>query len=354
MSESNQLHIEKIIQQNTVSFHAVKSAYWDDFPATFVLYVETSYDARTNQTIADNLDKIQKIYAAHDLEFLYLPSLLRDDANVFKRIYPGAELNRTIRPENITSEVTARLFAELHVSNELQGTMLLTRSSRWEQENAFELTRLKSDIPIGELFQTHARMHTYDSCVKYSKVLTDYEPEETNDPEMRFDTEVNRVVSEIDERIRFLKEKGLFRLLSDIIAPMLKSEPSRLRVTEDFRLFLPDYNNMEISLNPLSKVVYFLFLRHPEGIFIKNLILYRYELTQIYRLLSHRDNLEDMNESIRKLTDPSDNSIYEKCSRIKREFLRNMSDDLARNYYIKSDAWEAKQIKLPRTNYRMP
>ena len=103
---------------------------------------------------------------------------------------------------------------------------------------------------------------------------------------------------------------------------------------------------MEISLNPLPKVVCFLFLRHPEGIFIKNLSLYRHELTQIYRLLSHRDNLEDMNESIRKLTDPSDNSIYEKCSRIKRVFLQKMSDDLAQHYYVDGYPRQPKRILL--------
>ena len=151
--------------------------------------------------------------------------------------------------------------------------MLLARSSQWDRRNKdFELTPLRCGIPIRELFQAHARMHAfYDVNTKYSKILTDGEPEEETDPEMRFDTEISKVISEIDERIRFLKGKGLFRLLSDTIAPMLKSKPSRLRVTEDFRLFFPDYNNMEISLNLLPKVVYFLFLRHPEGIFIKNL-----------------------------------------------------------------------------------
>ena len=230
----------------------------------------------------------------------------------------------------------------------MQGAMLLARSSQWDRRNKdFELTPLRCGIPIRELFQAHARMHAfYDVNTKYSKILTDGEPEEETDPEMRFDTEISKVVSEIDERIRFLKGKGLFRLLSDTIAPMLKSEPSRLRVTEDFRLFLPDYNNMEISLNLLPKVVYFLFLRHPEGIFIKNLSLYRHELTQIYRLLSHRDNLEDMNESIRKLTDPSDNSIYEKCSRIKRVFLQKMSDDLAQHYYVDGYPRQPKRILL--------
>lgn len=107
-------------------------------------------------------------------------------------------------------------------------------------------------------------------------------------------------------------------------------------------------------MNPLSKVVYFLFLRHQEGIFIKNLSLYQYELTQIYRLLSNRESLVDMDESIRKLTDPSDNSIYEKCSRIKREFLRNISDTLAQNYYIKGNFGQPKRIELSRTLIDLP
>ena len=319
------------------------------------MYIETSYDIQENQLISNSLDEIQKIYAAHDLNFLYLPLLVQDGVDVFGRIYPGAELNRTICPENITSVITASLFADLHISTDMQGAMLLARSSQWDRRDQdFELTPLRCGVPIRELFQAHARMHAFHDKAKYCKTLSDGEPEEETDPEMRFDTEISKVVSEIDERIRFLKGKGLFRLLSDTIAPMLKSEPSRLRVTEDFRLFLPDYNNMEISLNPLPKVVYFLFLRHPEGIFIKNLSLYRYELTQIYRLLSHRDNMEDMNESIRKLTDPSDNSIYEKCSRIKREFLQKMSDDLAQNYYIKGYEWSPKQINLSRTLVELP
>ena len=319
MSESNKLNTEEIVKQNSVSCPGISSKYWDDFPEDFVLYIETSYDIQKNQLIAHNLEEIQKIYAAHNLNFLYLPLLLQDGANVFGRIYPGAELNRTICPENITPVITASLFADLHVSKDMQGAMLLARSSQWNRRNKdFELTPLGGGVPIRELFQAHARMHAFYDLTKYCKTLSE----------------------------GFLKGKGLFRLLSDTIAPMLKSEPSRLRVTEDFRLFLPDYNNMEISLNPLPKVVYFLFLRHPEGIFIKNLSLYRHELTQIYRLLSHRDNLEDMNESIRKLTDPSDNSIYEKCSRIKRVFLQKMSDDLAQHYYVDGYPRQPKRILL--------
>ena len=135
MSESNKLNTEEIVKQNSVSCPGISSKYWDDFPEDFVLYIETSYDIQKNQLIAHNLEEIQKIYAAHNLNFLYLPLLLQDGANVFGRIYPGAELNRTICPENITPVITASLFADLHVSKDMQGAMLLARSSQWNRRN---------------------------------------------------------------------------------------------------------------------------------------------------------------------------------------------------------------------------
>lgn len=227
MSESNKLNTEEIVKQNSVSCPGISSKYWDDFPKDFVLYIETSYDIQENQLISNSLDEIQKIYAAHDLNFLYLPLLVQDGVDVFGRIYPGAELNRTICPENITSVITASLFADLHISTDMQGAMLLARSSQWDRRDQdFELTPLRCGVPIRELFQAHARMHAFHDKAKYCKTLSDGEPEEETDPEMRFDTEISKVVSEIDERIRFLKGKGLFRLLSDTIAPMLKSEPA--------------------------------------------------------------------------------------------------------------------------------
>ena len=162
MSESNKLNTEEIVKQNSVSCPGISSKYWDDFPEDFVLYIETSYDIQKNQLIAHNLEEIQKIYAAHNLNFLYLPLLLQDGANVFGRIYPGAELNRTICPENITPVITASLFADLHVSKDMQGAMLLARSSQWNRRNKdFELTPLGGGVPIRELFQAHARMHAF-------------------------------------------------------------------------------------------------------------------------------------------------------------------------------------------------
>ena len=77
MSESNKLNTEEIVKQNSVSCPGISSKYWDDFPEDFVLYIETSYDIQENQLIAHNLDEIQKIYAAHNLNFCIYPYCYR-------------------------------------------------------------------------------------------------------------------------------------------------------------------------------------------------------------------------------------------------------------------------------------
>lgn len=350
MTELSVQQAEELIKANSILCSTIKSGYLNDFSKSTVLYIETANHLQANQMIEKNLEIIQKIYAVRDQTFLYLPHLLRDGADVFRYIYPGIPLNQSVTPENITSTITAKLLAELGVLSEIQGPMLLTFSNNNSNNySGWVVTRMRGKISAGQFFRTHAKMYAYHEFdnVKYSTVLDDdfYERDST-DPEQRFYSEVDRIVSEIDERINILKSKGLYRLLSDTIAPMLTPKLSPLCITEDYRIFLPDYDNIEITMNPLSKVVYFLFLRHPEGIYIKNLNIYKDELTQIYRLISNRESLTDMNESISKLVDPQDNSFYEKCSRIKRVFIEHFSNDLAHHYYIDGYPKQPKRILL--------
>ena len=105
---------------------------------------------------------------------------------------------------------------------------------------------------------------------------------------------------------------------------------------------------MEIKMPTLSKAIYMLYLRHPEGIMFSYLPDYRNELLHIYGLMSGRDSHEDIRRSIDDVTDPTRNSINEKCSRIKQAFLREFDDSIARNYYITGERGEAKKILLPR------
>ena len=157
--------------------------------------------------------------------------------------------------------------------------------------------------------------------------------------------DVEAVMSEVQMLVERLRQSGVGEwALQQLFQPTQKL--SRLHVRYG-RIFLPDYNNVEIKMPPLSKAIYLLYLRHPEGIKFSYLPEYRKELLSVYEMISGRDSREDIRRSIDDVTDPTRNSINEKCSRIKQAFLRVFDDSIARNYYITGERGEAKKILLP-------
>ena len=151
------------------------------------------------------------------------------------------------------------------------------------------------------------------------------------------------VAAELSQLVRVLRAAGHNDLLlRSIGAPVLeelrleaaKAKLSRLRITKDYRLFLVDYGNVEIELNPVHKAVYLLFLNHPEGIEFKKLSNYRDELLRYYMTTAKMMDKEKIIEGVDHLTDPMDNAINEKCSRIKKTILSMMDVYSASYYYI--------------------
>ena len=171
--------------------------------------------------------------------------------------------------------------------------------------------------------------------------------QETSAPvEMSDEPSVEDMMSEVQILVEQLRQSGVGEVaLQRLFRPT--TQLSRMRVRYG-RIFLTDYNNREIRMHPLSKALYLLFLRHPEGISFSDLPDYRKELLRIYELMSGRDSREDIRRSIDDVTDPTRNSINEKCSRIKQAFLREFDDSIARNYYITGGRGEPKKILLPR------
>ena len=157
----------------------------------------------------------------------------------------------------------------------------------------------------------------------------------------------NDLIEEIKERIAKLRQRGVAQyILERLIRP--DDKLSKLIVTQDYRIILPDYNNMEIKMEPLVKAVYLLFLKHPEGIMFKYLPDYRQELTEIYVKLKPYGLSDRVVQSIEDVTNPLLNSINEKCARIRGAFVGQFDDHLARHYYIDGRRGEAKKISLPR------
>ena len=158
---------------------------------------------------------------------------------------------------------------------------------------------------------------------------------------------IEDLMEEVRERIVKLRQRGIAEyLLEQLIHP--DNRLSRLVVTKDYRIVLPDYNDMEIKMEPLVKAVYLLFLKHPEGIMFKCLPDYREELARIYAELRPVGLTDKALQSIEDVTNPLLNSINEKCARIRGAFVGQFDDYMARHYYIDGLRGEAKKISLPR------
>ena len=186
-------------------------------------------------------------------------------------------------------------------------------------------------------------------------MLTDRTPEE--------------IAAELSQLVRDLVAAGrndlLLRsigvsVLEELRIEAAKSRLSRLLITKDYRIILVDYDNKEVEMTPVHKAVYLLFLNHPEGIEFKKLSEYRDELLLYYMATARLMDKQTIIESVDMLVNPLNNSINEKCSRIKSIFL-NMMDQYTANYYIisghtqkhfagSSKIWyeRLKNIKIPR------
>ena len=128
-----------------------------------------------------------------------------------------------------------------------------------------------------------------------------------------------------------------------------KVKLSHLRITCRKEIILDDFDFREVRMDTLTKAVYLLFLRHPEGIRFKELSEYAAELEELYLSITDRTDIVAIRRSIGSLTDPLDNSINEKVSKVKKAFRNAVDDRIARFYYIDGNQGAAKGIALDRS-----
>ena len=174
-----------------------------------------------------------------------------------------------------------------------------------------------------------------------------------------------RQIRELVKKLQVMGRNDL--LLQAITVPtleQLRTEAARgtlrrLFVKDDGRLFLEgdkntgngNNNTIEVQLSPVHRAVYLLFLRHEEGIEFKRLSEYHDELLSIYDHICPDGDKAKMHETVDRLTNPLDNAINEKCSRIKSAFTALM-DDYSASYYIIGSQAERIDPSSPRRWFR--
>ena len=313
-----------------------------------IIYIENSYDPFYNQYICENLSELKEYFATRGYEFCYLPSIgkiINADAHYYSPTFDGTVSNDS---SNMKSDL---LIPYLVDAPEIKPGLI--RYLRKEEGDSPDKDTFRFSyftfLPPSEV-SMEQQITTYISLIGFHGTREMYclkpnSPDEKADND--FSSDIKQLMDEVSERVEKLRLHGVSEMvLKNLLQPEKKL--SRLVITKSSQIFLPDYNNMEIQMTPLPKAVFFLFLRHPEGILFKNLVDYRDELTRIYGHLTGRQDMKAVKKSICDITDPTQNSINEKCARIREAFVRNFDDYLAQNYYVTGNRGEAKTIILPR------
>lgn len=168
-------------------------------------------------------------------------------------------------------------------------------------------------------------------------------------PLIKIDDETLEKVENIKLNLQELVESGNFFLVAPMIEKILNesfaigNKVSPIKITTDYKILLTDYD-MEVEMSHLTKSVYFLFLQANEPIDITNLEKHRNKLLNIYKHITNKNSLEEIENTIFELTQPNNTNIYMHISRVKSAFAKLFSN--TNDYIINGVRGEPKSIFL--------
>lgn len=109
---------------------------------------------------------------------------------------------------------------------------------------------------------------------------------------------------------------------------------SPIVLSKDLKITLPLYNELELKFKPNLKLLYILFLRHPEGILLKEIYKYEEELTSIYSKIRKSPKETSVNKVVNSLIDLRGNTINESISKIKKILIDELGETISESYQI--------------------
>ena len=358
-----------------------------------VLYFEKEYEPEINKYIVKHYNHIQGVLETRGIQLLYFPAVKnsadfgRNLGSSFNYTYPDLFLSgKGIEQENIDrwikdidlSQLYAFFETTFHIP-ELPLPGFIRCLESFKEKTKDELVDYsffplwgKDEASIKEeVDQYLSLVGVRSNDIAYSLVgRNDFE----YDADYWFYSDGADISEDIKNKIADIKmlsgEKSVFEILFYVInefkeanpelckklcsqlyheASQLERKLSRIYIDKSFRIFLLDYNNMEIEMTPLPKTLFFFMLKYPNGVMLKELYKHKQELLYIYGRISNRTDLDQMQSSINDMTNATSNSVNEKCSRIKEAFVTKIDDRIAKSYYITGERQEPKKITLERS-----
>ena len=130
---------------------------------------------------------------------------------------------------------------------------------------------------------------------------------------------------------------GKFIVIADKYSPVV--------VNGNMEIVLPHYNELTLRLTPLPRIIYILFLMHPEGIRLKEIADYRKKLEELYLLVKPGSDERLARQSIEYLCTPGSESLNQKISMIKRAVKLQLNmPEIVEHYTISGKRGEVYRL----------
>lgn len=364
------------------------SVWFDDIPfeidAHDVIYIEKWYDEPTNEFIQSNFNIIRQHFENNGFHFLYMPRLsesLKEDV-ISKYFVPRGDfilkgvsidssfmLNFLSKNNTNTNIVHGpALLYDMSVKpiikageNDAQPIQYVFRITGLEPETFyFKNSNLSSvlgwiELDIFEGKQIENGTFDYDAD---DDILDEEDFSNNEDDFFNDNDDVINMRKDVEEKVRQMNSivgRKDYRINLESVSPK-DFELSRLVVTKDYRIILPDYENMEIDLGPQQKAIYLFFLNNnnSEGYMYSDFVRNEEELLYWYDMglqAKYGKSSTDKKEQFRLLIN---NKRINKSKNEKKEVFQDNSERFRTIVSLINQKFVEKLIFRPSDQYIIP
>ncbi|MBQ7772786.1 MAG: hypothetical protein IJ383_01755 [Bacteroidales bacterium] len=320
----------------------------------------------------NGLSAIKGIFASECKELIYIPEIFSElNHDVLSYNFPGTHFKLPLSPIDFMKDIIKMMQISLG-DDEYAFVRYCPNNDEYRYycfaaEGQYALKFIVEDylsfqmMSFSSLLSRHGLM-IEDCRFEFNESVTGETAdlhcslirETTANSDDGFNSEQSELLDMAIDAVKRLQLSGVsLEVIKRFLVPEVKL--SRILITRNFKILLPDYDK-EIKMSPLPKTVFLFFLKHDRKFMFSDLMDYKEEILRIYGKVSNRDDKEKMRESIERLVDPLDNSICEKCTAVRTAFMEQITYDIARNYFIEGKQGMPKQILLDRSlvEWEMP
>ena len=377
MQNQSNIIIEKTELQTQTGF-----GYDLDIPNDYVIYFEKEQNIELSNYIRKNHESLKSKFASIGLNFIYLPFLIESLKNIEELLaYYYPQLNYYQIPEKVSVIYNDKVLRQFFNKGAEDLFQILDKDnfvpSKIENDELLNLLDYKGKIKSGLLFFNMHYGAIGVSDFFYSNLSQNYElffdevlcylkPEHedfalgeamiANTPPVvdlteKLDEEAVKIVNDLKEKLAALTDSGQLLFIVPILKDLLDKQTekidfksiSKIKIDKQNKVLLP-YFKKEVELSHLTKSIYFLFLKHPEGINLKELENFKKELLTIYISVSNQLDHDKMIKSVEDVVNLETKAIYSHLSRIKSAFYKIMDSSHANHYVISGNGEENRKV----------